>query len=165
MTKKDLESALDENCCSTDSICIENLNCESSVCEGFSEVFQLTHDIDKKFNKMQEKFVLTRTQILILQELWKRDAQQLKELANTSNSSRANITGVIKTMEKKGFVIREKNNKDGRSYLIKITKKGQKLKNDVPSVDVMMNDCCKNVTQDEINILRILLKKFHDSLP
>ncbi len=68
-------------------------------------------------------------------------------------------------MEKNGFVNREKNSKDGRSYLIKLTKKGQELQKDLPSVDAMMNNCCEGVTQDEINILKMLLKKFHDSLP
>jgi len=49
--------------------------------------------------------------------------------------------------------------------LIKLTKKGQELQKDLPSVDAMMNNCCEGVTQDEITILKMLLKKFHDSLP
>lgn len=164
-SENQLSSNEDNNCCSSDSICSEDSSCESSICEGYSDIINLTFAINKKFEKIQEQYVLTRTQILVLQELWKKDLAQLKALADASGSSRANITGVINTMEKNGFVTREKNSKDGRSYLIKLTKKGQELQNDLPSINTMMNDCCKGITQDEITILKMLLKKFHDSLP
>ncbi len=143
----------------------ESICSDSSICRGYSDIFKLTYRINSKFNKLQEQFVLTHTQILILQELSRKDGQPLKELALATNTSKPNITGVIKTMEKKGYVERERNAEDKRSFLIKLTEKGKKMNNKIPSVDALMNNCCQNKTQDEIDILKILLKKFNDSLP
>jgi len=50
----------------------------------------------------------------------------MNDLANLINRDNGSITSSIKTLEKKGFVIKTKDSKDKRSNLAFITEKGKK---------------------------------------
>lgn len=141
---------------------------EPSICEGFSDAFELIHDINKKFEKLQRQAIsndeLTTAQYFILRQLWVTDGLQFKDLANACNCSRSTITGVIDTMEKKNLVKRVSHPNDRRSILVKLTEKGMALKETTPTLDSLTNNCCKGINQDELDTLCVLLRKVSDSL-
>ncbi|KKK44992.1 hypothetical protein LCGC14_1162990 [marine sediment metagenome] len=147
---------------------IQTDNCaDGEVCEGYSEVLELVHEINKKFEKMQRRGIqedLTPAQYLLLRQLWETDSLQFKDLAIACNCSRSTVTGVVDTMEKKGLVKRVAHPKDRRSTLVKLTKKGKELKESTPSLDSLTNNCCQGIDSDELRILTILLKRLSSSL-
>ncbi|MFX0039608.1 MAG: MarR family winged helix-turn-helix transcriptional regulator [Promethearchaeota archaeon] len=144
--------------------------CEGIPClsEDAADVFELINKINKKYEKLQRKNIqdlnLTPTQHLILRELWMADGQQFKDLAESCDCTRSTITGVIDTMEEHKLVIREKNPKDRRSTLVKLTEKGRKLKDATPPIESMVNGCCPGINQNEIETLGELLKKLLKSI-
>jgi len=146
-------------------------NCaDGEVCEGYSEVLELVHEINKKFEKMQRREIsktqedLTPAQYLLLRQLWERDGLQFKDLAVACNCSRSTVTGVVDTMEKKELVKRVAHKTDRRSILVKLTKKGRELKDSTPSLDSLLFPCCQGINADELRILTILLKRLSSSL-
>ncbi|MFX0023685.1 MAG: MarR family winged helix-turn-helix transcriptional regulator [Candidatus Hermodarchaeota archaeon] len=145
-------------------------NCEGSPClsEDAADVFELISKINKKYEKLQRKNIqelnLTPTQHLILRELWTADERPFKELADTCDCTRSTITGVVDTMEDHKLVTREKNPKDRRSTLVKLTEKGKKLKNATPPIESIVNGCCPEINQEEIETLGKLLLKLLNSL-
>ncbi|MFX1378719.1 MAG: MarR family winged helix-turn-helix transcriptional regulator [Promethearchaeota archaeon] len=144
--------------------------CEDSPClsEDVADVFEIISKINKKYEKLQRNNIqelnLTPTQHLILRELWIADGQQFKDLADSCDCSRSTITGVIDTMEEHNLVTREQNPKDRRSTLVKLTEKGRKLKNTTPPIESIVNGCCPEINQKEMETLGGLLKKLLNSL-
>lgn len=140
----------------------------SEICEGYSEVLELIHNIDKKFEKLQRQKItnedLTTAQFLILRQLWKVDGLQFKDLAVACNCSRSTITGVIDTMEKKGLVKRAPHPTDRRAALVKLTKKGKALRELTPSIDSLTSTCCEGIDVNDLTMLKILLQRLSDSL-
>ena len=67
-------------------------------------------------------------------------------------------------MEKKELVIRAPNLEDRRSLLVKLTEQGKKLKTETPLLETMVNGCCPEITQEEIENLGHLLEKLLNSL-
>ncbi len=136
--------------------------------ENFPKVFELIHEIDKKYEKLQRQMVknddLTTAQYFILRQLWASDGLQFKQLAKACNCSRSTITGVVDTMEKKGFVKRESHPNDRRSILVKLTSKGKGLEEKTPPIDSLVNNCCQGITQEDIQNLSQLLKKLSTSI-
>jgi len=143
----------------------ENTPCLS---ENTADVFDLISKINKKYEKLQRKNIqelnLTPTQHFILRELWMSDGRQFKELADSCDCTRSTITGVVDTMEENNLVSREKNPNDRRSTLVKLTEKGKKLKNATPPIESMVNGCCPEINQEEIETLGNLLQKLLNSL-
>ena len=132
------------------------------------DVFELINTLNKKYEKLQrdniQKLELTPTQHFILRELWQTDGLQFKDLAETCSCSRSTITGVVDTMEKKGLVFRESHPSDRRSLLVKLAEKGKKLKIETPPLESMVNGCCPEINQGEIEKLGELLQKLLNSL-
>ena len=150
-----------------------NKNSEKSedtpcLSENTADVFELISKINKKYEKLQRKNIqelnLTPTQHYILRELWMSDGRQFKELAESCDCTRSTITGVVDTMEENKLVIRENNPIDRRSTLVKLTEKGKKLKNATPPIESMVNGCCPEINQEEIETLGTLLQKLLNSL-
>ncbi len=146
---------------------IESCGC---ICEAkdIVKVFELINKLHKKYEKLQrnniQKLALTPTQHYIFRKLWEKDGRQFKDLAEGCNCSRATITGVIDTMERKELVFREANPKDRRSVLVKLTEEGKNLKSSTPPLETMVNGCCEGIKQEEIENLGVMLEKLLNSL-
>ena len=70
------------------------------------EIFQLIGMVDKKLKKLQDQTAtqLTPPQFYILTLLWQADGRPFKDLALALNCTRATITGIVDTLERKGLV-------------------------------------------------------------
>lgn len=61
------------------------------------------------------------------------------------------LSRILKTMESKGAIYREKNPNDGRGVIIKLTDYGRKMRElSKESVIIFNNTIAKNVTNDEL---------------
>lgn len=130
------------------------------------QLFRLVKIIAKQHDQIQ-RFVLkeeniTLPQHRILQLLWKKDGLQSKDLAEATKSSRSTITGVVDTLEKNGFVIRELNVNDRRSWLVKLTEKGKDFRTYTPEMD--LNVFCPDVEIKKVDQLIKLLQEYSDKI-
>ena len=144
-------------------------NCDNGTCEviEFSEIFSLITKLNKKYEKLQRQIVkdenLTPPQYSILNQLWKSDGKQFKELASACCCSPSTITGIVDTMEKKELVYREANPNDRRSLLVKLTPKGREVEKVTPPIKIILKNCCGGFSPEEAQELTQLLKKLSDS--
>jgi len=132
------------------------------------EIFQLIDLVNKKLKQIQRQTIretrLTPPQYFLLTLLWAQDGRPFKELAATGGYSRAAITGIVDTLEKKGLVAREPHPADRRSLLVKLTETGRLLKGTTPTLNKIFGHCCAGLAPDEAQQLSQLLKKLNDSL-
>ena len=132
------------------------------------EIFQLIELVEKKLKQIQRETIkatqLTPPQYVVLTLLWEKDGRPFKELAAATHCSRATMTGIIDTLEKKELVTREPNPADRRSLLVRLTVQGQSLQYSTPSLDRIFRSCCVGLRPDEARQLSRLLKKLDDSL-
>ncbi len=132
------------------------------------EIFQLIDLVNKKLKEIQRETIkeadLTPPQYFVLTLLWARDGRPFKELAAACYCSRATMTGIVDTLEKKELVNRAPNPEDRRSLLVELTEKGESLKRSTPSLEKIFRCCCAGLEPDEAQQLSRLLKKLDASL-
>jgi DNA-binding MarR family transcriptional regulator len=98
--------------------------------------------------------------------LSEKDARPFKELASALSCTRATITGIVDTMEKKELVVRSPNPDERRSLLVRLTDRGRAVLQATPGLEKTFAGCCCEVLPpDEARQLSRLLKKLSDSLP
>jgi MarR family transcriptional regulator, organic hydroperoxide resistance regulator len=135
---------------------------------SFSEIFKLLDQTAKNLKRIQRQTVsetnLTPPQYAILNLLWERDGRPFKEFADAMMCSRATITGIIDTLERKALVERRPNPEDRRSLLATLTEAGKSLQKDTPSLDQMYQSCCAGLSALEFQQLSFLLNKLNNSL-
>lgn len=80
-----------------------------------------------RHNTMLEQIGLTYSQFRILCCLWERDDRTQNDILKDTLIKPASLTGLIVTLEKKGYITRERDNSDGRSKVVSLTPKGRAL--------------------------------------
>ncbi|UCC54720.1 MAG: MarR family transcriptional regulator [Anaerolineaceae bacterium] len=132
------------------------------------EIFGLIEHTAKNLRRVQRRTVrevgLTPPQYGVLHMLWERDERPFKDLADALLCTRATITGIIDTLERKGFVMRKPNPADRRSILAALTDEGRDLQHSTPALDNIYNSCCSGLAPLEFQQLGFLLQKLNDSL-
>jgi DNA-binding MarR family transcriptional regulator len=134
------------------------------------EIFQLIEGLQKRLVKFQgftlKEARLTPPQYFILSLLTEKDSRPFKELAEVLSCTRATITGIVDTLEKKGLVTRHPHPDDRRSMLVKLTVDGRKLLQSTPGLEKTFGGCCCDVLapREALRLCR-LLKKLSDTLP
>ena len=135
---------------------------------SLGEVFELLEQTAKNLRRIQRQTVrevgLTPPQYGVLHLLWERDERPFKEFADALVCTRATITGIIDTLERKGLVTRKPNPTDRRSLLATLTDEGRNLQHSTPTLDSIYDSCCSGLTSLEFQQLGFLLRKLNDSL-
>lgn len=135
---------------------------------SLSEVFELIDQTAKNLRSIQRQTVsesgLTPPQYAVLHLLWERDERPFKEFADFLVCSRATITGIIDTLERKGLVERKTNPEDRRSLLATLTEAGRDMQEKTPALENVYNTCCAGLSPIELKQLSFLLNKLNGSI-
>lgn len=135
---------------------------------SLGDVFELIDKTAKNLARIQRltfsEADLTPPQYAVLNMLWERDGRPFKEFAEALLCTRATITGIIDTLERKGLVVRKPNPGDRRSLLATLTKAGWSIQGKTPSLDRIYQSCCTGLSPLEFQQLAFLLHKLNDSV-
>lgn len=121
---------------------------------------------EKLANQELAKFDLTSTQFRTLMYLSHQPPLTVRQCDLEVFFSKSNpaVTGILNNMEQKDLIRRVCNPADGRSKVLEITEKGLAL---LPQLDAyrgwMDKLLTENMTEEEIAILIVLLKKMRNS--
>jgi DNA-binding MarR family transcriptional regulator len=150
------------------STSIELLPDEDYHPDSMPEIFQLVERVEKKLKQIQRETIketnLTPPQYVVMTLLWEQDSRPFKELAAAVQCTRATMTGLVDTLEKKNLVARAPNPNDRRSLLVKLTDEGKNLQKSTPTLDRIFHGCCVGLKPEEAHQLSYLLKKLDASL-
>lgn len=93
---------------------------------------------------------LTYPQYLVLLVLWEKDAQAVNDIAKRLYLETNTVTPLLQRMEKEGILTRTKGTKDGRQMIVKLTKKGKNLQDQLAEVPYTMGNAviCESVTPE-----------------
>lgn len=70
---------------------------------------------------------LSWSAFVVLWVVWIWETSETREIAAEAGFSKATLTGVLNTLEKRGFTTRKRSKDDGRLVLVTLTTKGKRL--------------------------------------
>lgn len=126
-------------------------------------LYAASREITKLYKPFLDELGLTYTQYITLLVLWESDNITVKELGNRLRLDSGTLTPLLKKLESMDILERLRDKKDERNVYIKLTDKGQNLKNkalDIPSKVF----CSSGLSKDESLYLRVHLQKLLDVL-
>ncbi|MBQ7353547.1 MAG: MarR family transcriptional regulator [Clostridia bacterium] len=122
-------------------------------------LYVASREIIKKYRPFLEKIDLTYTQYITMMVLWENEAINVKELGKRLYLDSGTLTPVLKSLEAKGLIKRERSLADERVLLVKVTKKGAELKDIAIDIPYEMSKCL-TMSMEECAQLYSLLIKF-----
>nr|WP_229752518.1 MarR family transcriptional regulator [Paenibacillus physcomitrellae] len=106
---------------------LEEVKLKDHLC--FS-LYSCSRAISRMYRPLMEKLGITYPQYLVLMVLWEQGESSVKELGESLDLDTGTLTPLLKRMEANELIKRERLKQDERVVMIKLTDKGEALKQD-----------------------------------
>jgi DNA-binding MarR family transcriptional regulator len=133
----------------------ESLKLSNQLC---FPLYACSKEIIRKYKPYLDDIDLTYTQYIAMMVLWEKKTVNVKLLGECLYLDSGTLTPVLKKLESKGYITRERSSEDERNLVVSITPEGEKLKDKALSIPPSMGSCVK-LTAEEYQILYKLLYK------
>ncbi len=133
----------------------ESLKLSNQLC---FPLYACSKEIIRKYKPYLDDIDLTYTQYIAMMVLWEKKTVNVKLLGECLYLDSGTLTPVLKKLESKGYITRERSSEDERNLVVSITPEGEKLKDKALSIPPSMGSCVK-LTQEEYQVLYKLLYK------
>ncbi len=105
---------------------------------------------------------LTYTQYVVFMVLWEKETVSVGQLGSILHLDAGTLTPLLKTLEKEGYVKRERSKEDERVTLISITQKGNEIKEKCKDIPIELGKQESPLSEKDVKELYRLLYKFLD---
>lgn len=121
-------------------------------------LYAVSNMITRKYKPLLDKLDLTYTQYIVMMVLWEEKRVNEKFLCEALCLKSNTVTPLLKKLEEKGYIKKEKDRQDERNLVISLTKAGEKLQEKALCVpEAMSKEFC--LTPDEaVTLYKILYK-------
>lgn len=131
------------------------LKLENQLC---FPLYACSKEIIRRYKPLLDPLDLTYTQYIALLVLWERGQISVKALGDVLYLDSGTLSPVLKKLENKGYILRNRSLEDERSVFVTLTEKGRQLQRDAASIPGRMA-ACVNLEPDEAMELHRLLGK------
>ena len=101
---------------------------------------------------------LTYTQYITMMVLWEKKCLTVKELGKELYLDSGTLTPLLKKLETKGYLRRERSKEDERNLFVSLTEEGEKLKDDALHIPYEMEKCVELDHEECLTLYRLLYK-------
>ena len=131
------------------------LKLENQLC---FPLYASSHYITKKYKPYLNELDLTYTQYITMMVLWERNTVNVKELGHCLFLDSGTLTPLLKRLESKGLVLRERSVNDERIVNVSITQKGRDLELKAKDIPNKIGICVKLNDQEAHQLYTLLYK-------
>lgn len=133
----------------------DSLKLDNQLC---FPLYACSKEIVRRYKPFLDKLDLTYTQYITMMVMWEKKSVSVKELGERLYLDSGTLTPVLKTLEQKNFVSRQRSTEDERLLIVSLTKEGLDLQEKALEVPSLMSKCI-NISQEEAKQLYTLLYK------
>lgn len=133
----------------------EVLKIENQLC---FPLYVCSKEIIKKYKPYLEKIDLTYTQYITMMILWEVKEINVKSLGDRLFLDSGTLTPLLKKLEQKEYITRNKSSKDERKLIISITPKGEELKTLAKDIPTSIGKCLNLNEKESIQLYNLLYK-------
>ena len=139
----------------------DKLKLENQLC---FPLYAASKEIVRQYKPFLDKLDMTYTQYITMMVMWEHKELTVKELGKYLYLDSGTLTPLLKTLEKKGWVERNRSKEDERVLNVTITAAGEALKEKAVCVPEQMAECVKLDSTEAMQLYKTLhkiLEQFH----
>ena len=131
------------------------LKIENQIC---FPLYACSREIIKSYKPFLDEIDLTYTQYIAMMVLWEHTTMNVKAMGEILFLDSGTLTPVLKKLEAKGFIARQRSTTDERNLVVTITESGEALKEKAVSVPAEIAKCSNLEPEEAAMLYRILYK-------
>ena len=124
-------------------------------------IYACAREVIKAYHEPLSALDLTYTQYLVMMVLWEEKKKSVRELGDCLYLDSGTLTPLLKKMEAKGYIVRERCPEDERCVIVSLTAKGEALRKDAESVPRCMAEKSPLSNEEAEMLYKILYKLLH----
>lgn len=131
------------------------LKLENQLC---FPIYLCSKEITRHYTPYLKELDLTYTQYIVMMYLWENKKTNLQDLGKTLMLESNTLTPLLKKLELKKYIKRERSSKDERNLEISLTSNGEKLKEKALDIPKKMGKCINLNEEEAITLYKLLYK-------
>ncbi|MBQ4575346.1 MAG: MarR family transcriptional regulator [Clostridia bacterium] len=131
------------------------LKLENQLC---FPLYAASREVIKQYRPLLAELDLTYTQYIVMMVFWEVKRLNVKELGKRLILDSGTLTPVLKSLEAKGYVRRNRLPEDERVLMVEITDKGEALRDSALGIPKKLADCVKLEPEEARQLYMILYK-------
>lgn len=133
----------------------EVLKLENQLC---FPLYACSKEIVRKYKPFLEELDLTYTQYITMMVMWDKKNMNVKELGEYLYLDSGTLTPVLKKLESKGYITRQRSKEDERSLIVSITEVGENLRESALNIPEKITECVKLEPSEAKELYTLLYK-------
>lgn len=133
----------------------DSLKLENQLC---FPIYLCSKELIRKYTPFLDNLDLTYTQYIVMLYLWEKGSSNVRELGKTILLDSSTLTPLLKKLESKGYISRERSLVDERNLIINLTDKGEKLKSKALSIPSKMGQCINLNKNEALTLYKLIYK-------
>lgn len=121
-------------------------------------LYVCSKEVVRMYRPFLKAIDLTYTQYIAMMVMWERHALNVKELGSCLFLDSGTLTPVLKKLESKGYITRNRSDEDERNLVISITEEGRKLRQKALAVPQQIAGCMSLEPEEAAELYRLLYK-------
>ena len=131
------------------------LKIENQLC---FPLYACSREIIKQYKPFLDEIDLTYTQYIAMMVLWEHKTMNVKAMGGILFLDSGTLTPVLKKLESKGLITRQRSAADERNLVVTITEAGELLKDKAITVPAEIAKCSHLDPEEAATLYRILYK-------
>lgn len=133
----------------------DSLKLENQLC---FPLYACSKEVVRRYKPHLDEIDLTYTQYITMMVMWDKKEINVKELGSFLYLDSGTLTPVLKKLESKGYITRNRSKEDERNLVIQITKDGEKLKEKAVEIPEKIGQCVKLSPEESVQLYGLLHK-------
>ncbi|MBR1912691.1 MAG: MarR family transcriptional regulator [Treponema sp.] len=133
----------------------DSLRLENQLC---FPLYACSKEIVRRYKPFLDEIDLTYTQYITMMVFWEHSEMNVKELGERLFLDSGTLTPVLKKLEAKEYISRTRSKDDERNLIVRITEKGEALKEQACSIPERMASCFSLEKEEAVALKNILDK-------
>ncbi|MBD5528659.1 MAG: MarR family transcriptional regulator [Lachnospiraceae bacterium] len=133
----------------------ESLKLENQLC---FPLYACSKEVIRRYKPYLDKLDLTYTQYIAMMVLWEKKEVTVTELGKCLYLDSGTLTPMLKKLEEKNYVVRNRSKVDERNLLVSITQEGEDLKEQAVQIPASLGACVDLEPQEAQQLYQLLYK-------
>lgn len=121
-------------------------------------LYAVSKEIVRRYTPFLNEIDLTYTQYIVMMVMWEHKNVSVKELGKKLFLDSGTLTPLLKNLEKKGFVTRERSKTDERFLVVSITDAGMELREKAVDIPMKLGSCISLDKKEALQLYTIVRK-------
>jgi DNA-binding MarR family transcriptional regulator len=131
------------------------LKIENQLC---FPLYACSKEVVRRYKPYLDELDLTYTQYITMMILWDERTTNVKTLGKRLYLDSGTLTPLLKKLEAKGFITRQRSKEDERNLVVHVTEAGMKLRERAVDIPAKMGKCVNLKPEEAKQLYRLLYK-------